>query len=215
MVGSPVTSDMRGLRSTREPDDVGRVPVRRRSLLAAAGSATSLAIGGCLGSGSDAGGDAPAAVTIPAGATCDVCGMTIRQHPGPTTQIFYAEQRPSGHDNPARFDSTWEAFQYDFQRRDRGWTRTAFYVTDYSSVDYEIFTEAGTTFVSTHPVAEAFTPASDVTFVVGSSVQGAMGRDLIAFSDDEDATEFAAEHGGSEAAFDDVTRSTIAELAQS
>jgi len=212
MIGSPVTSDMRGLRSTREPDDVGRVPVRRRSLLAAAGSATSLAIGGCLGSGSDAGGDAPAAVTIPAGATCDVCGMTIRQHPGPTTQIFYAEQRPSGHDNPARFDSTWEAYQYEFERADRGWVDDAFYVTDYAAADYDVFEDGGDLLITRHHEGSAFAPASDVTYVVGSDVKGTMGRDLIGFADRGDAEGFRSEYGGSLTSHDGVTPEVIAGL---
>ncbi|CCQ32430.1 NosL family copper-binding protein [Halorhabdus tiamatea SARL4B] len=164
---------------------------------------------GCLSS------EAPDPVTLGTDDACDVCGMVIPQHPGPSAEVFYQDEKPSNHDNPARFDSTWEAFQYDFERRDRGWTRTAFYVTDYSSVDYDIFTDAGTTFISTHPAAEAFTPASEVTFVVGSAVEGAMGRDLIAFSENEDATALADEYGGSTAQFDDVSRSTIAELAQS
>ncbi|ACV13126.1 NosL family protein [Halorhabdus utahensis DSM 12940] len=163
---------------------------------------------GCLS------GPTPDPVTLGSDDVCDVCGMIIPQHPGPTTEVFYRNNDPSGHDNPARFDSTWEAFQYDFERRDRGWTRAAFYVTDYSSVDYEIRTDAGTTFISTHPEAAAFADASAVTFVVGSSVEGAMGRDLIAFSSDDDATAFADEYGGSTAQFADVTRSMIGSLAQ-
>ncbi|MFW5935106.1 MAG: nitrous oxide reductase accessory protein NosL, partial [Halolamina sp.] len=103
---------------------------RRGAMAATVGITAGLA--GCLGGD---GGDAPAAVTLPDDATCDVCGMVISQHPGPTSEIFYADQRPGDHDNPARFDSTWEAFQYDFEHDD--WSREAFYVTDYATVDYE------------------------------------------------------------------------------
>jgi nitrous oxide reductase accessory protein NosL len=138
--------------------------------------------------------------------------MVIPNHPGPSAEIFYRDQRPSGHDNPARFDSTWEAFQYDFQRRDRGWQREAFYVTDYSAVDYELRTDGGETRISTHPAAEAFVEASAVTFVAGSEVNGAMGRDLIGFSEAADAEAFAAEHGGDLLALDEVTRQTVATL---
>jgi len=180
----------------------------RRRVLSAAATSGVLSMAGCLS------GPSPDPVTLGSDDVCDVCGMIIPQHPGPTTQVFYRNNDPSGHDNPARFDSTWEAFQYDFERRDRGWTRAAFYVTDYSSVDYEIRTDAGTTFISTHPEAAAFTDASAVTFVVGSSVEGAMGRDLIAFSSDDDATAFADEYGGSTTQFEDVTRSMIGSLAQ-
>lgn len=212
MIGGSIPSDMCGHRSTRESDDVGRVRVRRRPLLAAAGGATSLAVGGCLGSGSGAGSDAPAAVTIPEGATCDVCGMTIRQHPGPTTQIFYAEQRPGGHDNPARFDSTWEAYRYAFERADRGWAEVAFYVTDYAAVDYAVFEDGDDLLVTRHHRASAFAPASEVTYVVDSDVKGTMGRDLIAFGDRDEAEAFRSEHGGSLTAHDGVTAETVAGL---
>jgi len=141
-----------------------------------------------------------------------VCGMVIPNHPGPSAEIFYADERPSGHDNPARFDSTWEAFQYDFERGDRGWTREAFYVTDYSAVDYSVTEEGGDRVISTHPEAEAFADVESVTFVVGSAVKGAMGRDLIAFTERGDAESFADEYGGSLAAFDEVTPETIAQL---
>lgn len=140
--------------------------------------------------------------------------MVIPNHPGPTTEIFYADERPSGHDNPARFDSTWEAFQYNFDRLDRGWDVEAFYVTDYSSVDYDVTQAGGDTLISTHPEASAFVDAESVTFVVGSEVKGAMGRDLIAFSAADDAESFRDEYGGSLTTFDDVTRETIAQLEQ-
>jgi nitrous oxide reductase accessory protein NosL len=139
--------------------------------------------------------------------------MVIPNHPGPSAQIFYRDRRPSGHDNPARFCSTWEAFQYDFERQDEGWTRAVFYVTDYSAVDYELTSDAGDLLISTHPEAEAFVDATTVTFVAGSEVKGAMGRDLIGFSEAADAEAFQADHGGDVLTFDEVSRSTIAQLA--
>ncbi|WP_435184290.1 nitrous oxide reductase accessory protein NosL [Halobellus sp. EA9] len=189
--------------------------VRRRPFLLAGAGAATTALAGCLGSGSDGdsdGADAPAAVTVPEGATCDVCGMTIRQHPGPTTEIFYADQRPNGHDNPARFDSTWEAYQYEFERENRGWDDVAFYVTDYSAVDYEVFEDGGDTLISRHYEASAFAPAGDVTYVVDSEVKGTMGRDLIAFTSESDAEAFQTEHGGSLATHDGVTPEVVAGL---
>ena len=204
---------MRREQPTAEPTDSGSVPVRRRSLLATGGSVAALAIGGCLGdAGDEADGDAPAAITIPEGAACEVCGMTIRQHPGPTTQIFYREQRPSGHDNPARFDSTWEAYQYEFERDDRGWEEVAFYVTDYSAVDYELFEDGGDLLLTRHHEASAFAPATEVTYVVDGAVKGTMGRDLIAFGTRSDAESFRDEHGGSLTPHDGVTPEVVAGL---
>ncbi|MFW5948291.1 MAG: nitrous oxide reductase accessory protein NosL [Halolamina sp.] len=173
--------------------------------MAAAGIAVGLA--GCLGGGSD---DVPAAVSLPDDATCDVCGMVISEHPGPTAEIFYADQQPAGHDNPARFDSTWEAFQFDFEHED--WSREAFYVTDYATVDYEIRTDDDQEIISTHYDADSFVDATEVTFVAGSSVEGAMGRDLIAFSEEEDAESFQSEYGGDIVTFDEVTSELISTL---
>jgi copper chaperone NosL len=187
--------------------------VSRRVVL----SGTALAavgLAGCLGGGGKSdGGDDPDPISLGQDDQCEVCGMIIPNHPGPTTEIFYETETPSGHPNPARFDSTWEAFQYDFDRQNRGWTRQVFYVTDYSAVDYKLTSDAGDTLISTHVRAENFVDATAVTFVAGSEVKGAMGRDLIGFSERADAEAFQSEHGGSLVAFDEVTEATIAELA--
>jgi nitrous oxide reductase accessory protein NosL len=182
----------------------------RRAVLAG-GAALAAGLAGCQGS-SNGDEPAPEPVTLGQGDQCEVCGMVIPNHPGPTAEIFYADEEPSGHENPARFDSTWEAFQYDFERQNRGWTRSAFYVTDYSTVDYELRTDAGDTLISTHVEAADFADATTVTFVVGSEVKGAMGRDLIGFSAQADAEAFQSEHGGEMRAFDEVTEQTIAGL---
>jgi nitrous oxide reductase accessory protein NosL len=178
-------------------------------VLASAGGGLALVLAGCGGDTQQA---TPDPITLTTDHTCDVCGMVIPNHPGPSTEIFYADQEPSGHANPARFDSTWEAFQYDFERQDRGWSRTAFYVTDYSAVEYEVFTDAGTQLISTHPQAEAFVAAATVTFVAGSAVEGAMGKDLIAFSVQSDAESFQREYGGALVTFDEVTPTLIDQL---
>lgn len=189
---------------------VGRYS-RRQALLAGATVALS-SVAGCLGNGEDGDTEVPAAITLPDDATCDVCGMVISQHPGPTAEIFYAEQSPEGHDNPARFDSTWEAYQYDFERQNQGWEKTAFYVTDYSSVEYRLAEERGSTLISTHPQKEAFARVEDVTYVAGSAVEGAMGKDLVGFTDESDAESFQSEHGGNLVTHDEVTPEVIAGL---
>ena len=188
-----------------------RLKHRRRFLLASA-SVTLASIAGCLGGGAVSGSDTPAVVALPEDATCDVCGMTISQHPGSTAQVFYADQRPEGHENPARFDSTWEAYQYDFEHDSNGWEKTAFYVTDYSSADYSILAEDGDTFISRHTEKEAFAPVADVTYVVGSVVKGAMGNDLFAFTARKDAEAFRSDHGGDLTTHDGITPEVIANL---
>jgi nitrous oxide reductase accessory protein NosL len=184
----------------------GLSTVGRRQILLA-GTATLAALAGC-GSGD---GDVPDPVTLTTDDACEVCGMIIPNHPGPSVEIFYRDQRPSGHENPARFCSTWEAFEYDFER---DWTVEAFYVTDYSAVDWSLSTAGGDQLLSRHPEASAFVDAESVTFVVGSDVKGAMGRDLIGFSNRADAEAFRDDYRGSLSAFNDVTSETIAGLSQ-
>jgi nitrous oxide reductase accessory protein NosL len=184
--------------------------VPRRTVLAGAASLGVAALAGCSGRSGD--GETPDPITLTEEHGCDVCGMVIPNHPGPSAEIFYPGERPAGHANPARFDSTWEAYGFHFDRRDEGWEAAAFYVTDYSAVDYRTFTEGGDTLISTHPEADAFVAAADVTYVVGSDVKGAMGRDLIAFSDRADAESFRDEHGGELLAHGDVTPATVASL---
>lgn len=182
-----------------------------RRAVVAGGLGLVAGLAGCQGT--DSGGDVPEPVTLTQSDECEVCGMVIPNHPGPSAEVFYADEQPSGHENPAHFCSTWEAFRYDFERQDRGWTRQVFYVTDYSGVEYELTTDGGDVLLSTHPEAEAFVDATTVTFVVGSEVKGAMGRDLIGFSAVDDAEAFQSDHGGDLLAFDEVTRDTIAQLA--
>ncbi|MFB6106430.1 MAG: nitrous oxide reductase accessory protein NosL [Halobacteriaceae archaeon] len=187
--------------------------VTRRALLGGGAAVAVAAVAGCAGRpGGD--GDGPDPVTLTTADACDVCGMVIPNHPGPSAEIFYADHGPTGHDGPAHFDSTWEAFEYDFEKQDAGWTREAFYVTDYSAVDYEVFTEGGDSLLSTHPEAGAFVDAAAVTFVVGSEVRGAMGRDLVGFSAADDARAFREEYGGETATLDEVTPMTVAQLGQ-
>jgi len=192
-----------------------RSPVSRRTVLAGVAALGTASLAGCSalsGDGGASGGDVPAPITLTQEHSCDVCGMVIPNHPGPSTEIFYPGREPAGHANPARFDSTWEAYQFHFERRDEGWEAAAFYVTDYSAVDYRTFTEGGDTLISTHPEAEAFVSAETVTYVVASEVKGAMGRDLIGFSDRTDAESFRDEHGGQLMRHGDVTPATIASL---
>ena len=189
--------------------DDGSPGTTRRRVLSAACLVAAGGSAGCLGSGTDASGP-PEPVTLGESADCDVCGMVIAQHPGPTAEIFYADRQPADHGNPARFDSTWEAFQFDFDHET--WTREAFYVTDYSTVDYEFREDGSQTVISTHYSAESFADATAVTFVAGSEVIGAMGADLIGFSAREDARAFRDEHGGDLVGFDDVTPTMISAL---
>ena len=204
-----VTSDKP--RPDRRPVHQHARSVSRRQFVAGTVGVASAALAGCLGGGGSSA-NVPKPVTLTDQDSCDVCGMVIPAHPGPTAEIFYADHSPSGHDNPAHFDSVWEAFQYYFDHKDRGWKMQVFYATDYSSVGYSLVTDGGDTLIPVFPKASAQKDITDLTLVVDSAVKGAMGRDLIGFSSSADAKQFKADHGGKLMQFGDVTRQTIAVL---
>jgi len=179
----------------------------RRTVLATGAALGAAALAGCTG-GPATGTPEPVALT--ANQACDVCGMVIQKHPGPNGEIFYENERPEGHDNPARFDSLKQClFPYRLEHERMGWTAAAVYVTDYSSVSYSVSGEGDTPVISSHPEAEAFAPAEDLHYVVGSDVEGAMGPDFVPFSDREDATAFAGEYGGEILAYGEIDEGVI------
>lgn len=135
--------------------------------------------------------------------------MVIADHPGPNGQIFYRNHTPEGHDNPAWFDSVKELFSYRFEKQRFDWEAEVVYATDYSTVDYSLTTERGTTYISSPVEPASFADASDLVFVVGSEVHGAMGPDLIPFSARADATAFSDEHGGEVVNYADVDAGTL------
>ncbi|WP_458207980.1 nitrous oxide reductase accessory protein NosL [Haladaptatus sp. NG-SE-30] len=187
-----------------------RADERRRNVLrvGALGIATSLA--GCIGNVLQGNGDVPEPVAVGGGLDCDACGMMIKKHPGPNGQIFYESNSPKGHDNPARFDSLKQCFfPFKFEHEQQGWNLVAGYVTDYSSVDYDVSTQGGTTTISSHTEPESFARAKELQYVVDSKVEGAMGPDFIPFSKQSDAKSFADEHGGEVIAFGDIDEGVV------
>ncbi|MFC6988594.1 nitrous oxide reductase accessory protein NosL [Haloplanus sp. GCM10025708] len=178
----------------------------RRTALRIGGGVAVPALAGCLGGG---GGDAPDPVSLTGSLSCDVCGMVIGNHPGPNGQLFYRDEHPEGHDNPARFDTLKHCFfPYKLEHEQRGWGIAAAYVTDYSSVDYTVSGD-DEQYISSHPEAAAFGPAEAMSYVVGSSVRGAMGDDFVSFSASADAESFASEYGGDVVAYDDIDQGLV------
>ncbi len=174
----------------------------------AAGVAASLA--GCLGDLPPGDDGATDPISLADGRDCDVCGMVIENHPGPTGQLFYDGEGPEGHDNPARFDSLKQClFPYRLEREQLGWDLDAAYVTDYSSVDYEVSAGSDTTTISSHTAPESFARAEDLRYVVNSAVEGAMGPDFVPFSDRADAESFADEYDGEVVAYGDIDEGLV------
>ena len=191
---------------TRADGDPTGTDRGRRSVLRASALGVAASLAGCLGGvlpGDDS--EVPGPVSVAGGLDCDVCGMVIEKHPGPNGQIFYADESPEGHDNPARFDSLKQCFfPYKLEHDQMGWNIDAAYVTDYSSVEYDVSTQGGTTTISSHPEPDAFARAKDLQYVVNSEVEGAMGPDFIPFSTQGDAESFADEYGGEVVSYGDI-----------
>jgi nitrous oxide reductase accessory protein NosL len=199
--------------ANHDHDDRDPAPRSRRAVLRAAGAAGVAGLAGCTsltgGGGCEHGTD-PAAIALTGTKRCEECGMVIERHPGPVGQIFYCDNEPRDHENPAWFDALNPClFDYHFAREDQGWEPTAIYVTDYSGVDWEVFTEGGERFVSSHVEADAFAPARELTYVVRSDVKGSMGTAIVPFSERADAASFRDEYGGELVAFEDITPSLV------
>ena len=181
--------------------------VTRRRVIQTGAAITGTALAGCLGNG---GGDVPEPIALTAGQQCDVCGMVIEKHPGPDGQIFFRDNAPEGHDNPARFDALKQClFPYLWEKQSLGWKASAIYVTDYSSVDYNVNTQGGNAYMSSHPEKEAFAEAQDLYYAVNSDVQGAMGYDFMPFSVESDATAYAEEWGGQVVRYGDIDEALV------
>ncbi|MFC6976783.1 nitrous oxide reductase accessory protein NosL [Halomicroarcula sp. GCM10025709] len=88
---------------------------------------------GCLGTPAQ-----QSPVPFDDGWSCDQCGMTISQQPGPVGQTYYADEPSLGHDGPARFCSSLCTYRHRFDTETRGWTPSVTYLTDYSTVDYSV-----------------------------------------------------------------------------
>ena len=177
----------------------------RRRVLSAAGAVAAAGLAGCLEDDDTATEEPAEPIALSDGATCDACGMVIADHYGPAGQLFYADGNPDDRDGPARFDSLVELVAFHEERLDRGWELREAFVTDYSSVDYRLEERNGTTYISSHVGADAFADATDLSYVVDSGVEGAMGADFLPFSRRDDSTAFVEEHGGELRAWDELS----------
>ena len=189
------------------PASVRHETVSRRRLLAGIAAAGVGAVAGCAGGESDS----IAPVSIDDDQACDQCGMIVADHPGTVGQVHFEDDEPEG-GRPAQFCSATCTYTYRFDAEDAGRTPLATFLTDYSAVDQEVFEEGGDTMFSSHVGSEAFARDSALTVVARSEVIGAMGPDLIPFSEDGDVEEFVAEYGGEAMSATEVDRATLEAL---
>lgn len=180
----------------------------RRRLLTGLGAGAAVAAAGCLG---DDAGDAVSPIALDGERACDQCGMIVEDHPGPVGQIHFADDEPEG-GRPGQFCSSTCTYTYLFDAEDEGREALETFLTDYSTVDYEAFTEGDDTLFSSHVEAAAFSRLSALTVVARSEVAGAMGPELIPFSDGGDVDAFVEEYGGEAVPAETVERSTLEAL---
>lgn len=184
---------------------------RRKFLGGSAGVVCAGTLTGCLDGPGEA--EAPDPVDLSGEKFDDQGGMAIGDHGGPNGQVFYAENSPEGRDGPAWFHTlVFGMFPYHFDRLDRGWEAEAVYVTDYSSVDWSLIETDGGPRMPSPTEPDAFADATELTYVAQSNVLGGMGPALHPFSDDEEARDFADEHGGRTVGYDDIDRRFVSSL---
>lgn len=181
----------------------------RRSFIAGL-AATAAGSTGCLGG--DGPEDVPEPIALSGDKFDDQGGMAIGDHGGPNGQVFYAENSPERHENPAWFHTlVFGLFPYHFDRLDRGWEAEAVYVTDYSKVDLPSSSD-GSPRLPAPTAADTFTDATEVTYVAESEAVGGMGPALPPFSEESEAEDFAERYGGRTVGFEGITSTLIEDL---
>jgi len=179
----------------------------RRGVLGGVGTIGLAAVAGCLGNGDE---PVPDPITIEGSQDCDQCTMVIENHPGPAGQAHYEEPMDAvGEERPAQFCSSLCTYAFTFEG---GEEPDVVYLTDYSTVDYELETSDGEAVISRHLEETAFGDVSDLSLVVDSDVGGAMGASIIPFGETSDADTFYEEHGGDRYEHDEVTRELVMNL---
>ncbi|WP_049908345.1 nitrous oxide reductase accessory protein NosL [Halorubrum distributum] len=186
---------------------------RRAFLRGLAAAATVGATAGCLGDDPEpAQTEPPDPVSLGGGKACDACGMVIADHGGPSGQVFYAGDHPPDRDGPAWYDSLTELVIERDAAVDRGREPIGTYVTDYAAVDYEIRETAGDRIISSHVAPDAFVRWAEAAYAVETGVVGAMGPDLLPFSDRGAAESFVEAEGGRLVEADAVTADLVSSL---
>ena len=194
----------------------------RRQFITAATTVSLLSIAGCA-QNEGAGRQAPDPVDLSGQKTDFQGGMVIGDHGGPNGQIFYEETEPkprqgagvegNSPDNLAWFHTlVYGLFPYHFEMRNSGAQAAAIYVTDYSTVDWELSSDTMIMPAPTSP--ETFADATELTYVVGSDARGGMGSTLLPFSNSDDAARFISEYNGRTINYDEIDRTIISGIRQ-
>ncbi len=136
-----------------------------------------------------------APVAFEAGDECHVCGMIITELPGAKAQAV--ESRSTA---VRKFCSTQDMLSWWLQPENQN-LKAELYVHDVAKTPWE------------HPQDEHLIDARTAFYVLGSSVQGAMGPSLVSFGTREAADAFAAEKGGRVLSWEQMDLAVLQELA--
>ena len=152
--------------------------------------AQTLVLSAMLGLGLSACDKAPEAtalapVEIDRSTSCELDGMLLADYPGPKAQVHYAGQA-----KPTYFCDTVELFN-TLLAGEQVRVAKAIYVQDMGQTDWE------------HPSGH-WIDAKTAVYVLGSKRHGSMGPTIASFSQQADATKFAAEYVGKVLGFADI-----------
>jgi len=134
-------------------------------------------------------------VAFEAGDECHVCGMIITELPGAKAEAI--ENRSNA---VHKFCSTQDMLSWWLQPENKH-LKAELYVHDVAQTPWE------------HPQDEYLIDARSAWYVVGSSVQGAMGPSLVSYSEREAAETLAAAKGGRVLSWEQLDMTVLQELA--
>lgn len=137
-----------------------------------------------------------AAVDVQDGDVCAVCGMYLRDAPGPRAEAWVA-----GATRPLMFDSIRDFFAWTLQPEHQQ-TARALYVQDSALIDWQHPTTAAASFID----------ARHAFYVAWQPLPGSMGPTLAPFATHAMAAHFVGEHGGAVLTFEAITPELVAGL---
>ncbi|KAA3649525.1 MAG: nitrous oxide reductase accessory protein NosL [Proteobacteria bacterium] len=131
---------------------------------------------------------------ITSGDSCHLCGMIIKNFPGPKGQAFV-----KGNQQAQKFCSTLDLFSFVLQPENQTQVSQVF-VHDMGATDWQ------------NPEDEFFINAANAWYVVGHNQRGAMGHTLASFAVQQKARQFCQQNGGRVIAYDDIDLLLLGQL---
>ncbi|CAM3918143.1 MULTISPECIES: nitrous oxide reductase accessory protein NosL [Shewanella] len=145
----------------------------------------SLFMSGCGAAESDT--HSHASLVIDAHERCHMCGMMVKQYPGPKGSLHL-----KGGELQPKFCSTRDMFMFALQPENRRQVETL-WVHDMAATDWQ------------YPDDEHFIDATKAWYVYGSNRKAVMGVAVAPFSTLTAAEEFARQYGGAVFKYDEIT----------